>query len=1124
MKKTALLLCTAIALVIGSFASEVFAQGVTSASIRGSVFDENGEGLPGANVVAVHEPSGTRYGATTSIDGKFTMPNVRVGGPYSITASFVGYPNQRLEDVNLALGQRFSIDFDMEPISQELEEITIVDNRLINSDRTGASTNLGQERMTTMPTINRSLNDFTRLTPQSNGQSFGGANNRFNNYSIDGNIYNDNFGLGGQLAGGNPISIDVIEEIQVNIAPYDVRQSGFTGAGINAITKSGTNRFKASAYNVFNNQNTRGRTLNGGQEIPVPNVSSQIYGATVGGPIIKDKLFFFAGFEYETEDLPGDTRRAARPEQGLFQNREQRIARMTADQAQFVSDQMFDLFGYETGPFELYPFDNEETRLNLRLDYNLNDRNKVSLRYNRYFQTRDISVNANSIRGDIPRFTNTSRGGVEALTFRNGNYTADHNVQSIVAEWNSSISNKMANRLSVGYTADVRERGIPGGQTFPFVEVLENTGAGPEYFMSLGTELFSRGNLLDQRTFNITNDFNYFAGKHTITAGVNFEFMTFENAFNPVWDGFYRFESFGNFQRAVLGIDPATGAALSEADQLAVIPDAFAIGFTYDADNPTTLPVDRTAFGQVGIYIQDEFQVNRDLKLTGGLRIELPFYPVDAPANPRLDELGLQVPDPRNPENLIEPRVDVFPRLTPVWSPRFGFNWDALSDGTLQVRGGTGLFTGRPIFVHLSNQINGNGITRGQLGINQDQWGTEGFPEWQGFQSDINFYRPDPSEQEPVISDNINLTDPNFRIPQVWRTNLAADYAFGDGWVFTVEGIYSRDYNSPFAVNLTRQPTDDVVLVGNEEYPIWRQQRLATNPGGGGGIGDMFFLTNINDGTYKALTFSLQKDWGQGIFTSLAYTRSQKRDFGLGGGSQAGSLWPQPTQVGRNVIEEGYSVTDQPNRVVGLISFNTKGINQLNNTSFNLFYDGGEQNRFSYVYSGQMTGEQAGVSLFYVPSSFEDAQLIDRVQGGAIVQTAEEQWNILDQYIEQDPYLRTKRGQVTERNGAVLPWLHRFDFSVIQTIHLAKDVNKHRLELRFDVFNVGNMMRDSWGVGVGTVQRAPLNFEGTDANGRAQFTLNTIAGEAGVFPVETAIPLFTLGQAWRGQTTVRYIF
>ncbi|HET8860078.1 TonB-dependent receptor [Marivirga sp.] len=1107
MKKILLSLC-GIAILFAFATESAKAQGVTTAGLSGVVKDKEGEELPGATVQAVHTPSGTTYGSVTNASGRFQIPNMRIGGPYTVTVSFVGFQTYVLENINLSLGQTLNLNIELRSSVEQLGEVVVTAerNQVIDGNRTGASTNLSNERISSMPTINRSINDFTRLNPQSNGTSFGGADNRYNNYTIDGNLYNNNFGLGSsQFAGGNPISIDAIEEVQVNIAPYDVTQSGFTGASVNAVTKSGTNQIEASAYSLFRNQNTQGTTLNGGQEIVFSESKTQINGVTLGLPIIKDKLFFFGAFEYENNAIPGDNRRASRPEQGLLPSLEQNVARMTAKQAQFVRDQLREIYGYETGAFENYPFSDVATRLNLRLDYNLNQRNKIMLRVNSFQQRRDVGINGSSLRYiNQLRLNNTNRFGPEALTFRNGNYGSEDKVQSVVGQWTSNISNNLSNKLNVGYTSTVTQRFIPGDQNFPMSEIVEFQGTTPLYFASLGTELFTRGNLLDNKTFNITNNLNYFMGAHTFTAGVNFEYMTFDNAFNPMWDSWYRWNSYDDFVAAVIDRD------------LSVRPAGFAIGFTYDENNPFELPTDRTEFGQVGLYVQDEYQATRDLKLTLGMRVELPFYPVDAPRNPSVEALGISVENPRNPGEFIEPRVDQFPSVNPVFSPRFGFNWDALGDKTLQVRGGTGIFTGRPIFVHLSNQINGNGVTRGGIGIEADEWGQDGNPEWEGFQADINYYRPNPAEQEPAVTSSLSITDQDFKLPQTWRSNLAVDYVF-NGFVFTAEGIFSKDYNTPFSTNLSSMPTGESVIVGGNEYPTFTQVEL------GGVIDELYYLTNINDRTYASLTLGVEKDWGKGIFTSLAYTRSQNRDFGLGGGSQAASLWPTEVQNGRNNPEEGFSRNDQPNRVVGLISFNTKGLNETNNTSFNLYYSGGEQGRFSYTYSGDLSGENSGVTLMYIPENFEDAQLIDRVSGGVITQTAEEQWDILNNYIENDPYLSENRGSVSQRNGAVLPWLHRMDLSITQDIHLTKDPSKHKLQFRADILNVLNMVNDSWGVSRETVQRNLMNFEGTDANGNAQFTINPIQGES-TFPTDVTVPNFDLSQTWSAQFGVKYIF
>lgn len=1087
---------------------EANAQGVTTAAMNGLVTDDTGEVLPGANVVAVHEPSGTRYAAITNNEGRYFLANLRVGGPYTIRISYVGYEDVVIPGINLSLGQNLTRNVVLKS-GIDLKEIEILGkvDPTFNSDRTGAATNINEEALNNLPTISRSLNDFTRLTPQSNGTSFGGRDNRFNNYTIDGNIYNNNFGLGtSQFLGGNPISLDVVEEVQVNLAPYDVRQGGFTGANVNAITKSGTNQWRGSVYQLYRNEKMTGDKI-GDTRLNVSETFTSIRGLTVGGPIIKNKLFFFAGYEKETADAPGDQRLAARP--GLPPDG-QTVSRVTAEQAEFVRRRIQELYGYDPGAFENVPFENGAERLNVRLDFNINTNNKLMLRYNKFSSDRTVQINGNSIRG-LPaseRFTNTNRFGIEALTFANANYLTGSDVESVVAELNSVFGGKFSNNLNIGYTSSFDGRRIPGGQNpFPMIEVMEPDASGNLlYFMSLGDELFSVGNELQNNIFNITNNLTYFGNKHTITAGFNFEYMTFGNGFNPTWHSWYRFKTYQSFVDAVINRNPA------------VLPDGFAIGLTYDKNNPTALPLDETAFAQLGLYVQDELFVKPNLKITAGLRVDMPFFPIDLPRNPTVEAANFRIPNPRAEGEFITPDVSQLPGINPLISPRIGFNYDINGDQSIQLRGGTGFFSGRMPFVWISNQVNANGVTRAELGLLPNQWGTPGRPQWQGFQPDVNFYRPDPNDITPTVPAQLNITDPDFKFPQVWRSNVAVDAKLPFGVVGGLEAIYSRDYNQPLAVNLAHNPTGQFANVAGNQYPLYQQQLPGVT---GSPLREVYFLTNINSGDYMALTATLSKDFGKGFFYSFAYTRSRVRDYGLIGGSQAQSLWPNVAILDRNNPETGFGRFDQPNRIVSYVSFDTRFLNSKNNTRFTLFYDGGEQGRYSYTYSGNM-GDGAGVRLMYVPRTFEEAQLINFTSGGRVI-TAQEQWAALDAYINQNPYLSSMRGQITERNGAKLPWLHRFDFRMVQDFLLGKDENSNKLQFTLDVLNVGNLINSEWGVGQSTIQRNLMQYRGRDAQGNAQFTAN-FQPSTSRFPQESFQPIFSLNQTWTAQAGIRYIF
>jgi hypothetical protein len=1080
----------------------VQAQGVTTSSINGRVVDEiTGEALIGANILATHEPSGSMYGNSTDLDGFFRIPGMRVGGPYTVVISYTGYEAATYNNVYISLGQGANLNVQLRDAAIELGGVEVVASRadLFSSDRTGASTRISSQTLETAPTISRSINDFTRLTPQSNGTSFGGRDNRFNNYSIDGNIYNNNFGLGSsQFAGGNPISLDAVEEVQVSLAPYDVRQGGFSGANVNAVTRSGSNNWEGSAYLYFRNQNFTGDRI-GETTFSVDNSQTVIRGARLGGAIIKNKLFFFVSVEQEEAAIPSLTKVAARD--GLAPDG-LNVSRVPSDRLDRVRDAMSSLYDYDTGDYENYLFANRGLRLNARVDYNINQKHKVFVRYNRYSSFRDVEVNGNSLRYNPSalRYQNTNRFGIEAMNFRNSHYTVDNNVSSMVAELNSLFGNNMSNTLRVGFTAvEDPIRNIPGGQAFPFIEVLEFEGETPLYYMTLGNELFSVGNLLSNNIFNITDNFSIYRGRNEFSVGANFEYMTFENAFNPTLNGVYRYNSYDNFVESVINRNPN------------VRPDLFLQGYSFLG--PDDIPVDATNFAQLGVYGQVKREVMDNLSVTLGLRVDLPFYPIDLPRNEKLDELELEFVNPRNDEIII-PDVSVLPGVRPLIQPRFGFNWDVLNDRTFQIRGGTGTFSGRVPFVWISNQVNNNGVTRGGFGLTPNQWGVNGNPTWDGFQPDVTYYRPDPSTLEAQVSQNLALTDQNLRLPMVWRSNLAADYKLPGGFVMTLEGIYSRDLNGPLAVNVNAKAPTVEQISETYPFPVWQDGYYENTD-----FRDVILLTNINEGYYASGTVQLQRSFRDFATLSFAYTRSVSKDYGLEGGSQAASLWPNTVIGDRNAPELGFSRFDQPNRIVSFASLSNKYLGKQNATTLSVFYVGGEGGRFTYAYSGNW-GDGANRQM-YVPRTLEESFLVDRTVSG-VVTTAAEQWDALDKYIEQDPYLSSIRGAVSERNGAKLPWLHRFDLRFVQDINL--DIaGTSRIQLTADILNFGNMINSEWGVAPTTVQRNLLNFGGLDSEGNPRFTMNNQPGTTN-FPEMSFRPNISVNQTWSAQVGFRIIF
>lgn len=1089
-------LFVAIALVLST--GVAFSQGVTTSSMQGLVTDRSGETLPGANVVAVHTPSGTRYGAVTNAEGRFIIPNVRVGGPYTVTVSFVGFEERVFEGINLALGQNFNINAVLSD-GMDLEAVEISASRggIFDADRTGAGLNVGSDKINSLPTINRSVNDFTRLTPQSNGNSFAGTNARFNNFTLDGNILNNNFGVaGGQFAGGNPISIDAIEEIQVNLAPYDVRQGGFTGAGVNAVTRSGDNTYRGSVYYFLRNDQMRANRVID-NFVPQNNARNEIRGFRVGGPIIKNKLFFFANYEEEEELRPSILRRARRPGEtpdGQF------ISRVSIEDAEFVRDRIREIYGYDPGEPDSYTFGSQQTRLNLRLDYNINQNNKLFVRYNRFSSFEDVPTNASSTR-NISVFNNTSRTGVEAINFRNANYTNDRLVETVAAELNTRIGNNAANQLNIGYTslADPR-RGIPGGQAFPFIEVLEPNAAGElQYFMSLGNELFSVGNLLENKIFNVTNNFTLFKGKSTWTFGGNFEFFTFDNAFNPVFNGHYRFLSYENFVEAVINRNPN------------VFPDAFAKSFALDGS--TTPPTDRTRFGQLGFYAQNEYQVNPRLKVTAGMRIDLPFYPIEIPTNQLLAERGTTFTLP-NGETLV-PDVSVFPTINPLYSPRVGFNYDVNGDRSFVLRGGTGVFSGRIPFVWLSNQVNGSGVIRGIQGFEGQQVIDRGII----FNPDVTAYNPTNPSQ--TLGTELALTDRNFRLPQTWRTTIGSDFKLPLGIVGSFDFIYSRDLSAPVAQNIVNR-APDAVWNGPDQRPYWTVQPGLFGPSSDTFFRNVFYLTNADQAPdYISGTITLNKNFSNGFDVMAAYTISRARDLDATGGSQAQSLVPTVVTENRNQPVRGLASFDQPHRIISAISYTSE------NSTISLFYEGGPNGRFSYTMAnggGLNTPLNIGdgqARLIYVPNNANELNWQPFPLGGQTI-TAEMQAQAFERFIEQDRFLRNARGRIFGRNEGIQPWVHTFDLSFAQRLNITND-KKNKLEARIDFMNFGNLLNPNWGVPFFPWQTNVLNYRGVNANGEPVFRIQTRPGTTTIID-ETFRPTTGIGGLWRMQLGLRYTF
>lgn len=1116
MKKiftTKVVLGTLLVLMTALSSVQVFAQS-TTAAISGTVLDEKGAGLPGANVIAIHEPTGSRYGAATRADGRFNIVNMRVGGPYKVTISFVGYKDNVKTGINLTLGQDLRINAKMETAEAQLEEVKVVAARssVINSGRTGAATTVGNKQVTTLPTLNRSLTDFARLDPRSNGGlSFAGRNALYNNITVDGAFFNNSFGLnntiGGQ-AGAQPISVDAIDQFQVNIAPFDVRQGMSTGANVNVVTKSGTNEWSGSAYYFNRNQDLVSKKV-GSIENTFPTFGVSQIGGRVGGAIIKNKLFVFASFEKEDRTDPGTTRVATR-------------TGVTADPATTSTVKAEDLdklkaflkekFNYDPGLYEGYDKLTQSTKFNARIDWNISDKHKLNIKYNTLRSFSDITAsNSGALaNGRGPSTTN--------LPFQGGLYRINNNLDSYIAELNSTFSGKVANNLTIGYTQmrDFRESPV-NSTPFPTVDI--GNGAG-QSATSFGFEPFSANNILDTDVFQISDNVTVYAGKNVFTFGAAYENNQFRNGFAPNYYGGYQFASFDAFYASV---NNGTSNALQYRQQWS---------------NTAEFPFAKMKGSTLSLYAQDEINVGKGFKVTVGIRADGTSFPVEKNAtttNPFVPALTFK----DNGQD-VKLATDRFPEFTLLWSPRVGFNWDVNEEKKTQVRGGFGIFSGRVPYVWLSNQLSNNGVLFGSESINN--------PTNRPFTANVDAYRPkvDIGSLRPT-SYNLAVTDENFKFPQIFRANLAVDKTLGEGWLATFEGIYTKDINSVYLSNVNLPTSQRNAIgadtraiyynVGANGFPSTVNNRIygsiAAAQGGNTAekpnISDAILMKNTNNGYSYSLTGTVSKAFESGLFASLSYTYTDSRSVN-DGGSIAQSMWRDRVVVGDpNADATSYSNFLQSHRIVGFGSYKLSYLKDKMATTFGFTYATGPAGRYSYIYSGDMNGDsQTTNDLIYIPK--DQSEILLRAIG---TYTAAQQWTDLDNFIKQDPYLSERRGQYAERNGAVLPWSTNFDFKIIQDFNIKVGGKTNTIQVTFDMFNAGNFVTPNWGLNQTTLRTALLNFVGYDNAAGAVATGSVPTGKpiftfpylSGTTPLTETFQKSTgLGSRWQGQIGIRYIF
>ncbi|MFN2637692.1 MAG: carboxypeptidase regulatory-like domain-containing protein [Gemmatimonadaceae bacterium] len=1074
----------------------VAAQGVTTSTISAIVKDANGNPRSGVRVTAVHQASGTSYQARTREDGRATIPGMRIGGPYTVTASGIGLESRSENNVYLTLGQTSDLQFTLSQTAVQIQEVTVTAavgaDKILNSARTGAATTVSREALATLPTVSGRLESIVRLTPQfggcslSTGCTLAGQDGRMNNISVDGSSFNNSFGLAGQPGDRTnvaPISLAAIEQMQVDVAPYDVRQGNFVGANINTVTRSGTNRLQGSIGYNRRNQSLVGKEA-GLLKFDPGVFNYKNLNGWVSGPIIPNRLFFFTSIENELLTQPGTTFLANTGGQPVAGN----TTRVLASDLDALSAYLKTNFNYDTGPYQGYSFGVPAHRFLGKLDFNLNDQNKLVFRYNRLISSSDILVsNSNSLGRLGNRRTNT-----DALNFANSNYGMLENIESTVGEWNSTIGSGMANSMIFGYTRQNESR-KPKGQFFPMVDV-EQSGT---TYTTFGFEPFTPDNLLYYNTLQFQDNFTKYFGSHDLTLGVSVEKYHSENTFFPGSQSAYVYASLADFYNDANGY-------LADPNRTTSTVNLTRFQVRYSNIPGLEKPVQPLEVLYSGVYAQDEWRATPNLKLNLGIRFDVPRFKNTAFDNPNADKLFWR------DENgaVLQYDTGKLPDAKVTISPRLGLNWDVNGDRSLQVRGGTGIFSGRPAYVWISNQIGNTGMLTGF----DEFTGTATNPLFtRPFNPDPNHYKPSTVTGLPAASYELALTDPNFKFPKLWRSDIGIDKQLPLGLIGTVEYMFNRDIDGIYYIN-ANLPAAQSAFVGADSRPRWVgvsctnptpgpcQNRI--NNAAGNVVARNIVMKNQNVGRSWNIDGSLEKPFSNGLFVKAAYNYGVARNT-IDPGSIASGSWNGNAQSG-DPNNPGLSYgSNSPGHRFFLATSYRKEYFRFGATTLSLFFDAHTNGNTSYTYSGDLNGDGATNDLIYIPRDVSEMNFKPCVQQGTTTTcggklfTSAEQAAAWEAFIQQDDYLRSHRGQYAQRNAVFFPLVKRADFSVQQEIFTDMLRRRNSLQVRADIVNVGNFLNRNWGTGTRILggNGAILTNPSVDALGRATYNLKVVNGQ-----------------------------
>ena len=1169
MNKTikSLLLCFAAMLFVISASAQV-----TTSSLNGRITDTSGDPIPGATVVAVHTPSGSQYYSVSNEEGRYFINGMRAGGPYTVEISILGYQTVSYTDITLQLAESYTLSAKLSEDKEMLSEAMVIStaSSRFATEKTGAATNINNSQISAVPTVNRSITDVTRLSPYGgDGMKFAGADGRTANFTVDGANFNNNFGLSEKLpGGGSPISIDAIEEMQVVISPYDVRQTNFIGGGINAITKSGTNTLKGSAYVYHRNENMRGDSVDG-DVISSGRATDRrtTYGFTLGGPIVKNKLFYFVNAEYtKTPTIANRWRGSVNG----TPNADDYISRTTLSDLQKVSEFAKSEYGYDTGSWSDFPADESNLKVLGRVDWNINDKNKLTVRYNYTLNKAWNSPNGSSMDGGsrMP----SSRTSANSMSYANSMYSMDNLVNTWSLDFNSRITDNLSNQFLATFSKLDDVRGTKSSE-FPFIDILKNDDEGNrDNYIALGYELFTWNNAVHNTVVTMKDDLTWYKGDHKVTGGISYEYQMADNSYMRNGTGYFRYSSMDDF--------------FSKA-----APETVALTYGYDGKlNPAA----RVRYHKPSVYAQDEWQVSDNFKLTAGIRFDGLFfdnkdlmtnasiYSMDWNADNNkdtvykngrfsLDENGNYVYDAKGDYiktddgayTTIPGRKSIdtgkWPNASLTVSPRVGFTWDVFGDKSFKLRGGTGLFSGRLPLVFFTNMPTNSGMVQYQAAINGNKTVPNGYKgkteerdgktyfdmsEFAGgvlsraelYEKLISLgYPATISPEDGTIPSNFSAVDSKFKMPQVWKTSLAVDYAFPTSFPFTVsvEGIFNKTINGVVLRDWSVQdPNGFARFNGADNRPIYDTNSKLTYLSGYSKVTkedgtvvynpkyknmpNAYVLENTSKGYGYSASITVNMEPVEGLRLMAAYTHTASKELTSMPGSNASSVLNYMGTVnGPNNPGLHNSQNVTPDRFIASLTHSDRSGNH-----YSFIYEtwrGGFN--YGYMTSNDINNDGFNYDLIYIPT---DEQVANREFRFV---SDDDAARFMD-YVHADKYLSKHQGEYAETYSVYAPWVHRLDFSYKHDFSVKVGKSTNTLQLSLDVKNILNLFNSSWGVmkhlnpALGSDQPRVLKYEGVDKDGYATFsTPKSVSGSTATFE-----PYHNLGQCWYESVGIKYLF